>query len=73
MLRAWALPECGAATRAKASGRAADLTPILAEIRAAGASSLRQVADALNERGIPTARGGRWSSVQVMRAEKLAD
>ncbi|OHV18259.1 resolvase [Methylorubrum extorquens] len=62
----------GAATKAKAHGRATDLAPILAEIRAAGASSLRQVADVLNERGIPTARGGRWSSVQVMRVEKLA-
>lgn len=59
----------GAATKAKACDRAADLAPILAEIRAAGASSLRQVAEALNARGIPTARGGRWSAVQVQRAE----
>lgn len=54
---------------AKANARATDLLPIIAEIRAAGARSLRQVADALNERGIPTARGGLWSSVQVQRVE----
>ncbi|CAO4172288.1 recombinase family protein [Methylorubrum extorquens] len=51
----------------QAARRSADLAPIIAEIRAAGATSLRQVADALNARGIPTARGGRWSAVQVQR------
>lgn len=57
---------------AKANDRAADLLPIIAEIRAAGASSLRQVADALNAKGIPTAKGGRWSAVQVKRVEDRA-
>ena len=52
---------------AKANDRAADLAPILAEIQAGGASSLREIAAALNERGIPTARGGSWSAVQVQR------
>jgi len=52
---------------AKASARAADLAPILAELRTAGAVSLRQLAAGLNERGIPTARGGEWSAVQVQR------
>jgi hypothetical protein len=30
-------------------------------------TSLRQIAAALNEQGITTARGGEWSSVQVFR------
>jgi DNA invertase Pin-like site-specific DNA recombinase len=47
--------------------RAADLAPILAEVRAAGAASLRQVAVALNARGIPAARGGAWTAMQVRR------
>lgn len=58
--------------KAKAQGRAMDLAPILAEIRAAGATSLQQVADALNDRGIPTARGGQWAPAQVLRVERRA-
>ena len=46
--------------------RARDLGPIITELRAAGAASLRSLAAALDERGIPTARGkGRWSAEQV--------
>jgi hypothetical protein len=44
--------------------------PIIEEIRAGGATTLRAVADALNDRGIPTAMGGRWSAAQVSRVEK---
>ena len=51
----------------KATRWAADLAPILAEIRASGATSLGQIADALNARGIPAAKGGSWSKTQVMR------
>jgi DNA invertase Pin-like site-specific DNA recombinase len=47
--------------------RTHDLAPIVTDLRAHGASSLRQIAEGLNERGIPTARGGRWSAVQVQR------
>lgn len=47
--------------------RAQDLAPTLAEIQAEGVTSLRQIAQALNERGIPTARDGRWTAVQVQR------
>lgn len=61
-----------AVRRQKAKGRAGDLSPVIAEIRAAGASSLRAVADALNARGIPTARGGTWTAVQVSRVEAVA-
>src|SRR4051794_39478833 len=49
----------------KAKRRAADLAPIIAEIQASGAASLRAMAAELNERGVQTARGGRWSAVQV--------
>ncbi|MER8775783.1 recombinase family protein [Mesorhizobium sp. M0977] len=52
---------------AKANRRAADLAPFLATIRASGASTLREIAAALNERNIPTTRGGTWSAVQVSR------
>src|SRR4051794_28303354 len=51
-----------------AQQRAADVAPVIAELQAAGAESLRAIAAGLNERGIPTARGaGRWSAVQVAR------
>jgi hypothetical protein len=37
-------------------------------LQAAGATTLRSIADGLNEQGIPTARGlGKWSAVQVAR------
>jgi len=54
--------------QARANSRAVDIAPIIEELRAAGATSLRAIADGLNARGIPTARGdGEWSAVQVMR------
>lgn len=53
--------------RAKAKQRAADLGPLIADLRAQGAASLRQIAAGLNEKGVPTARGGQWSAVQVQR------
>lgn len=47
--------------------RAADLAPIIAELRVGGATSLRKVAEGLNARHIPAPRGSRWSAVQVQR------
>ena len=44
-----------------------DLAPIIGELQAAGAASLRAIAAGLNERGIPTARGGQWTAIQVSR------
>jgi hypothetical protein len=38
-------------------------------VRAAGASSLAEVAEALNARGIKTARGGRWYATTVRNVE----
>jgi hypothetical protein len=54
----------------QAKRRAADLAPIIAEIRASGATSLGQITDALNARGIPAARGGAWSKTPVARLLK---
>jgi len=59
-----------AATKArqeKARGRALDLLPIIQEIKHSGTKSFRGIAKVLNERGITTARGGKWQAVQVQR------
>jgi len=55
------------AIQARARTRAADLAPIIAELQAAGKTSLRAIADGSNDAGIPTARGGVWWAVQVQR------
>src|SRR5262249_55013377 len=55
------------ALQAKARERATDLAPTIKELQAARCESLRDIAAALDERGIPTARGGQWSAVQVAR------
>lgn len=60
-----------AARAAKADERAALVAPIVKELQAAGAS-LRTIAANLNERGIPTPRGGEWSAVQVKRVVERA-
>lgn len=59
------------ARQEQADRRRSDLAPIIEEIRASGATTLRAIADVLNERGIPTARGGRWSAAQVSRVTAL--
>lgn len=62
-----------AARKAKARARAADLMPVIEEIRECGVTSLNGIADALTAKGIPTARGGRaWSAVQVSRVLESA-
>ena len=43
------------------------MLPVIRELQAAGATSLRQIAAGLNERNITTPRGGEWSAVQVQR------
>lgn len=55
------------ALRQAAAKRAMDLAPIIAELRAAGAESLQAIANGLNERTIPAAKGGNWSATQVAR------
>jgi len=62
--------EAGRAVRAaRADARAADLAPVIADLRGRGVETLTGIAQALTERGIPTPRGrGAWSAVQVSRA-----
>ena len=50
-----------------ASKRRADLLPVIEELKAKGAVSLRAIANGLNDSGLTTARGGQWSSTQVIR------
>jgi hypothetical protein len=50
---------------AAADNHAANVLPIIREIRKAGATTLREIADALNARGVPTAWGGRWHASSV--------
>lgn len=59
--------------KAKAARRSADIAPIIAELRAAGAESLREIAAGLSAKGVRTARGGEWSAVQVKRVLDRSD
>lgn len=56
-----------------AADRARALAPVIAEIRAGGAQSVRAVTDELNRRGIPSARGARWHVPTVFRLLRLVD
>ncbi|MDG4904543.1 MULTISPECIES: recombinase family protein [unclassified Mesorhizobium] len=60
---------------AQADAFAANILPIIRDIQASGVKSRRQVAVALNARGIASARGGTWTAVQVTdiinRGERL--
>jgi hypothetical protein len=52
----------------RAAQHAAELAPIIAELRAAGVTSLYSIAKALNARGVPTATGkGKWQDIGVRR------
>jgi DNA invertase Pin-like site-specific DNA recombinase len=58
-----------AAVERRVTERAADLAPVIEELKTAGVVSLGGIARALTERGVPTARGATtWSAVQVQRA-----
>jgi DNA invertase Pin-like site-specific DNA recombinase len=59
------------AIQERANARAADIAQTIRALRAAGATSLRDIADGLNAHDIPTPRGqGRWAATQVMRVLK---
>src|SRR3954466_9726136 len=45
----------------------ANTLPLIEQIRKAGATSLQAISDALNARGVRTARGGRWAPMTVKR------
>jgi DNA invertase Pin-like site-specific DNA recombinase len=66
--------EARLARTAEAEKRAATLVlPVIHELRAGGAVSLRQIAAGLNEKNVATPRGGgEWSAVQVQRALRHA-
>jgi DNA invertase Pin-like site-specific DNA recombinase len=63
--------EIGARARQAKSIKAAksrgEILPLLQKIKAAGATTLRQIAAELNARGETTQRGGQWSAVQIQR------
>ena len=59
--RKMALETIGAA----ADNHAANVLPIIREIKKAGATTLREIAEALNARGVQTARGGQWYATTV--------
>ena len=56
--------------KAAAEAQAAAVAPAIREAQAAGAKSLRQIAAALNGRGIATARGAKWEAVTVRNVLK---
>ncbi len=51
-----------------ADQQASNVWPIIRDIQRAGATTLRQIADALNARGITTPRGGKWYATSVKNA-----
>jgi DNA invertase Pin-like site-specific DNA recombinase len=53
------------AVKFEADRYAANVLPIIGEAQKAGARTLREIADALNARGIATARGGQWYAQSV--------
>jgi len=57
-------PELAARNRQAADAHAESLRPIVAQL---AGQTTRAIAAALNERGIKTARGGRWQSQTVIR------
>jgi hypothetical protein len=61
-----------AAVQERARNRAMDLAPTIQELQAARRESLRAIAARLEERGIPTVRGGKWSAVQASRLLEAA-
>ena len=57
-----------AALKAEADRAAGNVLPIIAEIQKSGAKTLRDIAGALNARGVPTPRGGLWYAASVRNA-----
>jgi DNA invertase Pin-like site-specific DNA recombinase len=53
------------ARKERADRYSANLLPVIRDIQRSGIKSLRGVARALATRGVPTARGGTWTPVQV--------
>lgn len=56
----------------RARVRATEIVPIIQEIRAAGLTTLEEIARALNRRGYKTTRGKAWHKTTVMRVLRTA-
>ncbi len=57
---------------AQAQAQAANLAPVIREIRASGVATMAGIARVLEARGIKTSRGGsRWQAVQVSRVLQI--
>jgi DNA invertase Pin-like site-specific DNA recombinase len=54
-----------ATIKSLADRHAANVLPVIRDVQRSGATTLRDVAAALNARGISTARGGRWYAMTV--------
>jgi DNA invertase Pin-like site-specific DNA recombinase len=60
--------KASASVRSEAAAqRARDLRPVIDDLKAHGAVSLRELAAGLNSRGITARRGAEWTATQVMR------
>src|SRR5229473_2711073 len=57
-------------TRALTECRVRKATLVIEAIRTEGITSATGIARALNDRGVPTTRGGKWQAVQVQRLER---
>lgn len=55
------------ALRERARSFAGNIAPTIRHIQASGCRSLRSIAEALNNRGVPTSRGNKWTAVAVAR------
>lgn len=55
----------GEAAKQAADAFAANVMPIIQQVKASGATSFNAIATALNERGVKTARGGTWAAATV--------
>src|SRR4051812_35534523 len=55
----------GASIRLAADQFAANVLPVIRQIQATGVTTLADLAEALNARGIATPRGGRWHAMSV--------
>ena len=66
----------GMAAKEAADAFAVNVLPIIHQIQASGVTSFNAIATALNERGVKTARGGKWAATTVrnivLRAPDLA-
>jgi DNA invertase Pin-like site-specific DNA recombinase len=60
-----ATAKANAATQRIADSFAANVVPLMQQIKASGATSYAAIAEAMNARGIRTARGGDWHSTTV--------